>query len=146
MNEILLAGILISLLYTEFTGLSPGGVIVPAYFALFLHAPWRMAATVILAFCTWGVIRLLSCVTILYGRRRFALFLITGILVKLLASFLYRQNLLPLADLSASIGYLVPGLLARDTERQGILPTYLSLGIVLLMIYLVVTVVGGGVG
>ena len=34
MNDILLLGIFLSLIFTELTDLSPGGIIVPAYFAM----------------------------------------------------------------------------------------------------------------
>jgi hypothetical protein len=39
-------GIASALLYTEATGLLPGGIIVPAYIALYLDHPLRVAATV----------------------------------------------------------------------------------------------------
>ena len=40
--EIVLAGVAISLLFVELTGLSPAGLIVPGYLALCLQTPWRL--------------------------------------------------------------------------------------------------------
>ena len=43
-NQIILAGVLVSLLYTELTGLS-AGLIVPGYLVLSLHSPVRLVCT-----------------------------------------------------------------------------------------------------
>ena len=131
MNDTLLIGILLALLWTEFTDLSPGGIIVPAYFALYYNSPERMAGTVVLALLSLLIVRLLSRVMILYGRRRYTMFLLTGAALKLAAAWLGFGTAL-------SIGILVPGILGRDMERQHILPTLLSLGIVTMLTQLAV--------
>jgi hypothetical protein len=41
MNEILILGLLISLAFSEITGISPGGIIVPSYFAIYLDDPYK---------------------------------------------------------------------------------------------------------
>lgn len=133
MNEIVLLGIIVSLVFTEFTDLSPGGIIVPAYFAMYAYDWKRMLATVILSFLTMALIRLFSKYMILYGRRRFAMYVIMGILLK------YFLSYSPVTEISASIGYLVPGLLGRDMERQGSVKTLLSLAIATLFIRLIYT-------
>lgn len=43
-NEAILAGIIISMVYTELTGLS-AGLIIPGYLALSLHSPVRLLVT-----------------------------------------------------------------------------------------------------
>ena len=129
MNEILLFGIFFSLLFTELTDLSPGGIIVPAYFAMYFYSPERMAGTVVLALLCVCIVRFFSKFMILYGRRRYAVFVITGILLKILLSFFG-------AGAAFSIGSLIPGILGRDMERQKIVPTLLALGIVTLFIRL----------
>ena len=131
MNDTLLIGILLALLWTEFTDLSPGGIIVPAYFALYYNSPERMAGTVVLALLSLLIVRLLSRVMILYGRRRYTMFLLTGAALKLAAAWLGFGTEL-------SIGILIPGILGRDMERQHILPTLLSLGIVTMLTRLAV--------
>ena len=131
MNDTLLIGILLALLWTEFTDLSPGGIIVPAYFALYYNSPERMAGTVVLALLSLLIVRLLSRVMIFYGRRRYTMFLLTGAALKLAAAWLGFGTAL-------SIGILIPGILGRDMERQHILPTLLSLCIVTMLTRLAV--------
>ncbi|WP_352398308.1 poly-gamma-glutamate biosynthesis protein PgsC [[Clostridium] aminophilum] len=131
MNETLLIGIIFALIFTEFTDLSPGGVIVPAYFALYLTSPVRIVTTVVAALVTMLIVSFLSRYMILYGRRRYAVFLISGVLLKVLMSALIGGTAL-------SIGSLIPGILGREMERQHILPTLLSLTVVTLATYFVI--------
>ena len=35
-------GLVLALIYVEVTGISPGGLIVPGYFALYLNQPWPL--------------------------------------------------------------------------------------------------------
>jgi len=124
MDNLLFIGILISLAYTEVTGLSPGGIITPAYFALMISDSRKLLVTVVMSFLCLLIVHALSQIMILYGRRRFSMYLLTGILLKLLLNggFLFSGL--------SSIGYLIPGLLGKDMEKQGWFSTLLSLGIV----------------
>lgn len=136
MNELAVLSLIVSLIFTELTNLLPGGIIVPFYFALYLDDPVKVAATVLSALVAVGVINLLSWVTLLYGRRKFALYIIVGILEKILFTYLYFGNSYMFYNLSMTIGYLVPGILGRQMERQGILKTLGSLAIVVLVVKL----------
>lgn len=127
MNDILLFGIIAGLIFTELTDLSPGGIIVPAYFAMYAYDWRRMLGTILLSFLCVFVVRFFSKYMILYGRRRYSVYLMTGILLKYLVSVLG-------AGAAFSIGSLIPGILGREIERQKTLPTLLSLGIVTLII------------
>ena len=129
MNEIVFGGIAAAVLFTELTDISPGGLIVPAYLALYIYAPERIAATVLLALLCMGVVRLCSRWMILYGRRRYFLFLAVGMLVKMALGMSGTGAI-------GTIGYLVPGLLGRDMERQGIVKTLSAATIVTLLIVL----------
>lgn len=130
MNEMIFWGILASLAFAELTGISPGGIIVPAYFLMYFHDPVRMALTLGLSLLCLGFVRLLSRYTILYGRRRFVIFLLSGMLLKAIFAFAYANSPVAIPNLSLSIGYVIPGLLARDAEKQGIVRTFLGLAIV----------------
>ena len=136
MNELAVLSLIVSLIFTELTNLLPGGIIVPFYFALYLDDPVKVAATVRSGLVAVGVINLLSRVTLLYGRRKFALYIIVGILEKILFTYLYFGNSYMFYNLSMTIGYLVPGILGRQMERQGILKTLGSLAIVVLVVKL----------
>ena len=76
-----------------------------------------------------GVVRLCSRWMILYGRRRYFLFLAVGMLVKMALGMSGTGAI-------GTIGYLVPGLLGRDMERQGIVKTLSAATIVTLLIVL----------
>ena len=95
-----------------------------------------VTAVFLAALVAVGVINLLSRVTLLYGRRKFALYIIVGILEKILFTYLYFGNSYMFYNLSMTIGYLVPGILGRQMERQGILKTLGSLAIVVLVVKL----------
>lgn len=124
-HEIVAAGILLALFYYELTHLSPGGLVTPAYCALCLTSPLRIAYTAVLVTVTWLILRGLSAVWIVYGKRRFALAVVITFLLDWLLgglgifSFGIR-----------AIGYIVPALLVRDLEKQGFKRTGLSLGVV----------------
>ena len=137
MNELAVLALLISLLFTELTNLLPGGIIVPFYFALYLDDPVKILATVASALIAMAAVKFLSRFMILYGRRKFALYLIIGILEKILFTYLYFGNTYLFYNLSMTIGYLVPGILARDMEKQGVVKTLGALSIVVLIIRLV---------
>jgi len=136
MNELAVLALLVSLIFTEFTNLLPGGIIVPFYFALYLDDPVKIIATVVSSLIAVGVMKVLSRYTILYGRRKFAMYLIIGILEKIVFTYFYFGNSYMFYNLSMTIGYLVPGILGREMEKQGILKTLGSLTIVVLVIRL----------
>ena len=92
-------GIIISLIYTELTDLSPGGMITPGYIALFIDQPMRIIATLIVAFITYAVIQIVKKYLPIYGRRQFAFAVIIAILLKLtLGKFIYHGS-----DMSVTI-------------------------------------------
>lgn len=136
MNELIFWGILVSLVFTELTGLSPGGVIVPAYFVLYFHDPMRMVLTLGMSLLCIGIVRLLSNFMILYGRRRFAVYLLLGIVLKVIFAFIFTNSPVAVPNLSLSIGYVIPGLLGREAERQGVGVTFVALGVVVCVLRL----------
>jgi hypothetical protein len=88
--ETLLIGLVLALLWAEITDVSPGGIIVPGYFALYLRQPLRLAAPA-------------------------ALHVVGLIVPGILASSLSRQKVLPtLASLAtvATLTFAVAGLVA----------------------------------
>ena len=53
-HEIVLIGVAVSLLFTELTGFSPAGLIVPGYIVLCLQTPVRIVYTLVIALLAWG--------------------------------------------------------------------------------------------
>lgn len=132
--ELFLIGLIAGFLFYEFTGISPGGVIAPAYLALFVMQPDRIAVTLILALFVYLIIYLLSSRLILYGRRKLLLALVLGFLLKLFVDLVVQPMPFIGFDLQ-SIGYIIPGLIAHEMSRQKVIPTLLSMGIVTLITY-----------
>ena len=118
-SQTILLGVIISLIYTEVTGLS-AGLILSGYLVLSLHSPLRILYTLTVALTAMGLCRLMSRGMILYGRRRFAVLILTAGFLCAGASSL---DLVPVS----TVGVVLPGLIAREFDRQGILNTLLSL-------------------
>lgn len=141
--ELFLVGLVVGFLYYEATGYSPGGVVPPAYFALFMHQPGRVAVTVLLALVVFLAVRFLQSRTFLYGRRR----LLTALLLGFAAKWLLERWLAPALpgpfEVQA-IGFVIPGLIANDMVRQKVVPTVLSVGIVMVLTALIGLLLGWG--
>lgn len=119
-NQVILLSVIISLIYTELTGYS-AGLIISGYLALNIQNPTRLAFTLLSAGLAVAVCRLLARVVILYGRRRFALML--------LLTFFFSWAAEGLGFSIPVIGVVLPGLLAREFDRQGFVSTGLSLAV-----------------
>lgn len=132
--EIFLIGLVVGFLFYELVGISPGGVVAPAYLALYIYQPEKIAMTILLSLIILMVIKTLSKHLIIYGRRKLLLALILSFVLKLLIDS-YLQPLSAIKFDLQSIGYIIPGLIANEMTRQKIVPTLLSLGIVCLLTY-----------
>ena len=139
----LFIGILISLLITETTGFSPGGIVVAGYLALFAHQPVWLAGTLAVSLASWGVVRLLGRCLLLYGRRLFAMHLLTGMLLGQ-SVMLFGRGWAHWDWGLNVIGWIVPGLLSRDFDRQGLLPTVAATALAVALIRLA-ALLGDGV-
>ena len=124
-HEVVLVGVALSLIFSELTGLSPAGLVVPGYIALSLQTPGRVLYTLLIALLAWGVARLLARWMILYGRRRFAVLILLSFLLNAL---IVGSGVLPYDP--GMIGVLVPGIIANEVEKQGALKSLLSLAVV----------------
>jgi len=132
--ETLLIGLVLALLWAELTDISPGGLIVPGYFALYLGQPLRVAATLAVALLTLAAYRILARHLILFGRRRFVLMVLFGAVLAqgwiVLSPGLFAAP----AGLRA-IGLIIPGILGSSLVRQKAAPTLASLAAVSILTY-----------
>jgi len=120
--------------------LSPGGVVVPGYVALFLLTyPIVIVFTLAISLLTAFIIRVGSRYTILYGRRRFAITMLTALsLIFVIQSFFgLLSGTLPFLFTGPTsfqgfqvIGIIIPGLIANEIHRQGLVPTLSTLAII----------------
>lgn len=135
-------GVAVSLLLLQLTGLSAGGVIAPGYVALVLDRPGTLLGLALISLACWGLVALLSRWLFLYGARRFGL---TVLLALVLGTGLELLQPGPLAagfGLSLDWGglaYIVPGLIAHQFDRQGLLPTLLMLAVAAPLVRLLAT-------
>jgi len=135
--ETLLIGLLVAVLYVEIFGVYPGGIIVPAYIALYLDQPLRVLVTVAIAVLCILLYRFLSRYLILFGKRRFVTFIFLGAVLAQIWSFLFPE-LFPESLGLRAIGWLIPGLLANNLEKQRFWPTLGSLITVSVFTYVLV--------
>lgn len=132
-------GIVVSLMLTEVVGLSAGGIIVPGYVALLLDRPASLAGFVLVAAASYGMVRALGTALMLFGSRRFAVAVLTGMVFGVGAQWAWPAA--PLHVEWAGLGLIVPGLLAHQFDRQGVLPTLAMLAIAAPLVRLILILV-----
>ena len=115
-------GMVISLFLTETLGIMAGGIIVPGYFALYLHNPYMVVATFCISYVTYLIVLLLSKFMLIYGRRRLILSLLIGFFLGYLIR--YTGSMSQIFNFEVEyIGYIIPGLIASWIDRQGLIRT-----------------------
>lgn len=70
-TETIFLGIILGFIYYELVGLTPGGIVVPGYIALYMGRAGTLATTLLAALITLLLVVGLSRLVILYGRRAF---------------------------------------------------------------------------
>ena len=136
-------GIILSLVLSEALGVTAGGIIVPGYIALFLHQPIQVLSTFSVAIIVLIIIKLLSRVMFLYGKRRIVLALILGFFFGYLSRIIYID--LENINSVAVIGNIIPGLIANWMDRQGVVRTISVVLLTAVIVKLIVMIIFGGV-
>lgn len=122
----IILGLTLSLIFSELTGVSPGGLIVPGYLALSINNLSGILLIFLMSMIVYLIVNFgISKITIIYGRRRFLAALSVGICVKIIIDILFPTLSLGVNAL-AGVGVVVPGLLAHTFYKQGIKLTVLS--------------------
>jgi len=141
-------GLVISLIFTEVLGLAAGGLIVPGYIALYLDQPLRVAGTVLAALLTYGTVKAVGRVVLLYGRRTMVFCVLVGFLFGYLTRYalVFNSVIGTGVDMSLirSIGYIIPGLIAYWMHRQGILATLSTMIMAAFLVRLALILAHGG--
>ena len=133
--------VILSFLVTDLTGLLTGGMVSAGYLAFYFSEPMRILSTFLLSALIALILRLSREFLILYGRRRFML----SILLSILFVYALEKAYFIMSPLSLDlrvIGYIIPGLIANDMEKQGIIRTSLALIIVTALVKLL-SILGG---
>lgn len=132
--------ITISLLVGEFTGYLTGGMISAGYISLYMLNPLRILTTLLLSLVVFLIAKALAGVTILFGRRRFLLIIAASMLLGLLFNHFFLAAL-PFEQDARVIGIIVPGLIANDMYRQGVLKTCVALLFTSSLVFLFVALI-----
>ena len=126
---VLAFGVITSILVYERWRLTGGAAVVAGYLGLFMDRPLYIVTTVALAVATFYIVdRVVARRMFLYGRRRVVVMVITGLFLQLLTGLIaysWQKDSTWLAGLYG-VGYVLPGLIAQDIERQGMSKTILT--------------------
>ncbi|HWL24643.1 poly-gamma-glutamate biosynthesis protein PgsC [Peribacillus asahii] len=116
-------GVLLSLLFSEKTGIIPAGLIVPGYLGLIFDQPVFLMMVLFISLLTYVIVTYgISRFVILYGRRKFAAMLVVGISLKLIFDYFYPIMPFEIYEFRG-IGVIVPGLIANTIQKQGLVVT-----------------------
>ncbi|WP_082232697.1 poly-gamma-glutamate biosynthesis protein PgsC [Halobacillus massiliensis] len=146
----LVAGIVLSLFYTEKTGILPAGLVVPGYIAMLFTFPVSIAVVFMISFLTYLIVmKVIARFTILYGRRKFTAMLTVGITLTIIFDMIVPMYSTPaIVEGMMAIGVIIPGLIANTIQKQGVLPTTASTLLLSAVTFGVVTLssfIGGGI-
>jgi len=137
-------GMLASFFLTETIGLAAGGIVVPGYVALTLTQPARLAVTVLVALAVFVILKALSHVFLLFGRRMLLLGVLLGYVLG------YATRIVPPLTVETArlevgvIGYVIPGLIAYWMHRQGVIETVATMLVAAVITRLLIVVVSRG--
>ncbi len=125
----LVLGIIVSILVYERWRLTGGAAVVTGYLAIFIDRPLYILTTLLLAVATYYLVqRYIARRVFLYGRRRLVAMVLVGMALQLLsglAAYLSGTSAPWLVGLYG-VGFVLPGLIAQDIERQGVKLTALT--------------------
>lgn len=109
-------GMLLGMFYYHKTGWACGGIITPGIVAIYIANPDQLAVSLAAGLVTWILLELLVRQFSLYGRQRLA--------SAMLIALALRYPLVSLlGESSLWLGWVVPGLMGADMQRQGLVPT-----------------------
>ena len=132
--ELFFIGLVITLIFIGVTGVFPGGIIVPAYLVLFADQPLRLLGTLAVAFISWQLYLLASRYLILFGKRRFIFLILTGAIGGFVLSYILPRFFPGTLELKV-IGWVIPGLIASQFEKQGLALTITSMTVLVTLLY-----------
>ena len=138
--NLVILGILISIIYYEITNISPGGIVVPGLLAMYISQPIRIIYTIVVSIFSYYIVKLLSKHFIIFGKRRFVLLIIFSITISFLLELIISGMSVNMIKVSL-IGYTISGLIANDITKQGIKRTIPSLVIVMGIVELIALII-----
>lgn len=139
MAEILILGVLLSIIFYELTDVAPGGIIVPGLMVAYIGQPLRMVYTLAIAIIAYFIVKLLSRRFLIFGKRRFALLILLCLILHVIFNLFMGMFMGNLTRASLTlVGYTVAGIIANNMCKQGVVRTSASLAVVVGAIELIV--------
>ena len=109
-------GILLGMLYYHKTGWACGGIITPGVIAIYSGDPDKVLVSIAAGLVTFIVLKILVRYSGIYGRQRLA--------AAMLIALALRYPLVSVwGETSLWLGWVVPGLIGADMQRQGVVIT-----------------------
>ena len=146
MSEILVLGIIVSIIFYELTDISPGGIIVPGLMVVYITQPIKIIYTLVVAVIAHLLVSLLSKKIIIFGKRRFVLHIVASFLLHIVINLIFGLFAKDFTVVALSlVGYTVSGIIANNIQKQGAVKTIASTVIVtgfLELIILLLALVG----
>jgi poly-gamma-glutamate biosynthesis protein PgsC/CapC len=106
-------GILLGMLYYHKTGWACGGIITPGVIAIYIGDPDKVLVSIAAGLVTFFVLKTLVRFSGIYGRQRLA--------AAMLIALALRYPLVSVwGETSLWLGWVVPGLIGADMQRQGV--------------------------
>jgi poly-gamma-glutamate biosynthesis protein PgsC/CapC len=109
-------GMLLGMFYYHKTGWACGGIITPGVIAMYIGDPWKIGVSLAAGLVTWVILEGLVRAFSIYGRQRMA----TAMLIALALRY---PMVSVWGETSLWLGWVVPGLIGADIQRQGVGPT-----------------------
>lgn len=136
---VLAIGIILSMLVYERWRVVGGAAVVAGYLGLFVERPLYIITTILVSIATYYFVeRIIARRMFLYGRRRLVVMVIIGVGLQLLTgslAWLFARDLTWMTGFYG-VGYVLPGLIAQDIERQGLRKTIPTVLVVSILTYL----------
>jgi len=112
----LATGMLLGMLYYHKTGWACGGIITPGVVAMYIGDPWKVAVSLVAGLATWMLLELLVRFSGVYGRQRLAAAMLIALALRYPLVSIWGES-------SLWLGWVVPGLIGADMQRQGVVTT-----------------------
>ncbi len=107
---------LLGMLYYHKTGWACGGIITPGVIAMYIGDPWKVAVSLAAGLATWILLELLVRFSGVYGRQRLAAAMLIALALRYPLMSIWGES-------SLWLGWVVPGLIGADMQRQGVVTT-----------------------
>ena len=116
----IIVGLSLSLFVEIKFGVSPGGIIIPAYLAMVFDNPAIMLNVFLIAILTFLFVKyVVSKVVLIYGKRRFVACIFVALIFKVITGLLFP--LIPFSVLAyEGVGVVTSGIIANTYFKQGI--------------------------